>query len=47
MYGLCAEAARLALEDAGLRAQDINGLAADGLAAPAAMAEYIGVMSLR
>ncbi|MCH8186413.1 MAG: thiolase family protein [Chloroflexi bacterium] len=43
MYGLCAEAARLALEDAGLRKQDINGLVTDGLAAPAAMAEYIDI----
>ncbi len=43
MYGLCAEAARLALEDTGLRKQDINGLVTDGLAAPAAMAEYIGM----
>ena len=43
MYGLCAEAARLALEDAALRKQDINGLVTDGLAYPAAIAEYIGI----
>ena len=43
MYGLCADAARMAIEDAGLRKVDINGLVTDGSAAPAAMAEYIGI----
>jgi acetyl-CoA acetyltransferase len=45
MYGLCAEAARSAIADAGLTKQDINGLVTDGAAAPAAMAEYIGIRS--
>lgn len=39
--GLCAEAVRLALEDAGLSKPDINGLVTDGGTTPAAMAEYI------
>ena len=43
MYGLCADATRLALEDAGLRKADLNGLVTDGAGAPAAMAEYIGI----
>ena len=30
MYGLCAEAAQLAIEDAGLTKADINGLVTDG-----------------
>ena len=42
MIGLCAEAARSAIADAGLTKQNINGLVTDG-AAPAAMAEYIGI----
>ena len=41
--GLCAEAARLAIEDAGLRKEDINGLVTDGGTTPAAMAEYISL----
>lgn len=44
MLGLCAEAARLAIEDAGLRKEDVDGLVVDGTnATPAAMAEYIGL----
>lgn len=44
MLGLCADAARLAIEDAGLRKEDIDGLIVDGTSAtPAAMAEYIGL----
>ena len=44
MEGLCAEAARLAIEDAGLRKEDVEGLVVDGTAiTPAAMAEYIGL----
>jgi acetyl-CoA acetyltransferase len=43
MLGLCAEAARTAIADARLTKQDINGLVTDGSAAPAAMAEYIGI----
>jgi hypothetical protein len=44
MYGLCAEAARIAIADAGLTKQDINGLVTDGTnALPGAMAEYIGI----
>ena len=44
MYGLCAEAAKLAIDDAGLRKDDINGLVTDGgYGAPATMAEYIGI----
>ena len=41
--GLCAEAARMAIEDAGLRKADINGLVTDGGTAPASMAEYINL----
>ena len=44
MYGLCAEASQLAIEDAGLTKADINGLVTDGgYGTPAAMAEYIGL----
>ena len=43
LYGLCAEAAGFAIKDSGLRKQDINGLVTDGAAAPAMMAEYIGI----
>src|SRR5437588_8943117 len=44
MEGLCAEAARLAIEDAGLRKEDIDGLIVDGTnATPSAMAEYLGL----
>jgi acetyl-CoA acetyltransferase len=44
MYGLCAEAARLAIEDAGLRKEDIDGLITEGgSVSPGAMAEYIGI----
>ena len=43
LYGLCAHAAQLAITDAGLRKDDIDGLVTDGAAAPAAMAEYIGL----
>lgn len=44
MYGLCAEAARLAIEDAGLRKEDIDGLVTEGgNVSPGAIAEYIGI----
>ena len=43
MYGLCAEAARSAIQDAGLRKEDITGLITDGSSPPAGMAEYIGI----
>jgi len=44
MEGLCAEAARQAIADAGLRKADIEGLIVDGTAiTPAAMAEYLGL----
>ena len=43
MYGLCAEAARTAILDAGLRKEDITGLVTDGSSPPAGMAEYIGI----
>ncbi|HIA17650.1 MAG TPA: hypothetical protein EYN72_12855 [Dehalococcoidia bacterium] len=43
MYGLNAEAAKIAIADAGLRKEDINGLVTDGAAALATMAEYIGI----
>ena len=43
LYGLCAEAARMAITDAGLRKQDIDGLVTDGGAALATMAEYIDI----
>ena len=42
-YGLCAEAARAAIQDAGLRKEDITGLVTDGTSPPAGMAEYIGI----
>lgn len=41
--GLCAEAAAMAIRDAGLRKGDINGLVTDGHSPPADMAEYIGI----
>jgi acetyl-CoA acetyltransferase len=41
--GLCAEAARMAIEDAGLHKENVNGLVTDGGTAPAAMAEYINL----
>ncbi len=41
MYGLCAEAARLAIEDAGLRKEDIDGLVTSE--APSGMADYLGI----
>lgn len=44
VIGLCAEAARGAIEDAGLRKEDIDGLIVDGASiAPAAMADYLGM----
>ncbi len=43
VYRLCADAARTAIEDAGLRKEDVNGLVTDGAAAPASTAEYIGI----
>ena len=44
LYGLNAEAARLAIEDARISKSDIDGIVTDGSdAAPAAMAEYIGI----
>ena len=43
LYGLCAEAAGLAIRDAGLTKDDIDGLVTDGVAAPPATAEYIGI----
>lgn len=44
MEGLCAEAARLAIEDAGLRKDDVEGLIVDGTnITPSAMAEYLGL----
>ena len=42
-YGLSAEAARMAIQDAGLGKEDINGLVTDGTSPPAGMAEYIGI----
>lgn len=42
--GVCAEAARLAIEDAGLRKEDIEGLIVEGGAiTPAMMADYMGM----
>ncbi len=42
--GLCAEAAAMAIKDAGLRKEDIDGLLTYGGAmAPALLAEYIGI----
>ncbi len=43
MYGLCAEAASIALKDAGLDKDDIDGLVTDGVALPPNTAEYIGI----
>ncbi len=44
MYGLCAEAARIAIEDAGLTKADIDGLVVEGgNVTPAAMADYLGM----
>lgn len=43
MYGLCADAAKQAIEDAGLLKEDIDGLVTDGGSPPAAMAEYLGL----
>ena len=44
LYGLNAEAARLAIQDARISKSDIDGIVTDGsCAAPAAMAEYIGI----
>ena len=44
LAGLCAEAARLAIEDAGLRKEDIDGLVLEGSTLmPATMAEYLGI----
>src|SRR5690348_13182621 len=44
MEGLCAQAARLAIEDAGLRKDDVEGLIVDGTnVTPSAMAEYLGL----
>ena len=43
LYGLCAEAAKMAITDAGLHKQDIDGLVTDGGAALATMAEYIDI----
>ena len=42
-YGLSAEAARMAIQDAGLSKEDINGLVTDGTSPPSGMAEYLGV----
>ena len=43
MHGLCSEVARLAIEDAGLRKEDIDGLVTDGEEPPGIMAEYLGM----
>ena len=43
MYGLGAEAASIALKDAGLDKDDIDGLVTDGVALPPNTAEYIGI----
>ncbi len=44
MYGLCADASKLAIEDAGIQKEEINGLVTDGAyGTPASMAEYIGI----
>ena len=43
MYGLCAEAAGMAIKDAGLKKEDIDGLVTDGVALPPNMAEYFGI----
>lgn len=42
-HGLCAEAARMAIEDAGLRKEEIDGLVTDGVVGPAPMAEYMNI----
>src|SRR5688572_3647957 len=43
MIGLCAQAAKQAIADAGLKLQDIDGLITMGGVAPARMAEYVGL----
>ena len=43
MHGLCSEVARLAIEDAGLRKEDIDGLVTDGEEPPGVMTEYLGM----
>ena len=44
MEGLCAEAARLAIEDAGLRKEDVDGLVVEGgTTTPAMLADYFGM----
>ena len=43
LYGFCAEAAAMAIRDAGLTKDDIDGLVTDGVAAPPITAEYIGI----
>jgi len=43
MWGLCAEAAAMAIKDAGLRRDDIDGLIGFGPIAAAPLAEYIGI----
>jgi acetyl-CoA acetyltransferase len=44
MYGLCAEAARIAIADAGLTKADIDGLVVEGgNTAPASMADYLQI----
>ena len=43
MWGLCAEAAASAIQDAGLRREDIDGLIGFGTVAAAPLAEYIGI----
>lgn len=44
VWGLAAEAARLAIEDSGLKKRDIDGLITEGGSiAPAEMAEYLGM----
>lgn len=44
MLGLCAEAARLAIEDSGLRKEEIEGLIVEGgTTSPAMMADYFGI----
>ena len=40
MYGLCAEAAGMAIKDAGLKKEDIDGLVTDGVALPPNMALF-------
>src|SRR5688572_12892525 len=41
--GLAAEAARMAIQDAGLRKQDIDGVITAGDVTPAQQAEYMGI----